>query len=58
MIDPEQIAKALQLLRSGQVVAYPTETYYGLGADALEPAAIERLVALKNRDVGKAVTGA
>ena len=36
--DPEQqekeIMEAVQLLRSGQVVAFPTETVYGLGANA------------------------
>ncbi len=43
------IAKAVALLRAGQVVALPTETVYGLGADALNPAAVARIFALKGR---------
>ena len=48
MIDAV-IAKAVALLRAGQVVALPTETVYGLGADALNPAAVARIFALKGR---------
>ena len=36
-------------LRSGGVVAYPTETVYGLGADATRAEALDRLVELKGR---------
>lgn len=43
------IARAVELLRAGQLVALPTETVYGLGADALNPAAVARLFALKGR---------
>ena len=43
------IAQAVELLRAGQVVALPTETVYGLGADALNPAAVARIFALKGR---------
>ena len=48
MIDA-LIAKAVALLRAGQVVALPTELVYGLGADALNPAAVARIFALKGR---------
>ena len=48
MIDA-LLAKAVALLRAGQVVALPTETVYGLGADALNPAAVARIFALKGR---------
>lgn len=48
MIDA-LIAQAVDLLRAGQVVALPTETVYGLGADALNPAAVARIFALKGR---------
>ena len=44
-----RIAKAVELLRAGQVVALPTETVYGLGADALNSAAVARIFALKGR---------
>ena len=37
----------------GEIVAFPTETYYGLGAAALHAGAIDRLVALKGRETGR-----
>jgi L-threonylcarbamoyladenylate synthase len=48
-VNDELIAKAVALLRAGQLVALPTETVYGLGADALNPAAVARIFALKGR---------
>lgn len=44
-----EIAQAVRRLRAGQVVAFPTETVYGLGADALNPDAVARVFALKGR---------
>lgn len=41
--------KALDLLKKGEVVAFPTETVYGLGADATQFNAVEKIFALKNR---------
>ena len=41
--------KAAKLIRAGELVAFPTETVYGLGANALDPAAIERIYAAKGR---------
>lgn len=46
---PDNIARAAELLRAGQLVALPTETVYGLGADAANPAATLRIYAAKNR---------
>jgi L-threonylcarbamoyladenylate synthase len=37
------------LIRSGELVAFPTETVYGLGANALDPAAVEKIYAAKGR---------
>jgi L-threonylcarbamoyladenylate synthase len=45
----DAIAQAVALLRRGRVVAIPTETVYGLAADTFNPAAIERVFALKGR---------
>ncbi len=42
-------------LRAGQLVVFPTETFYGLGADALSPAALARLFAVKGRDKDRPV---
>jgi len=43
------IARAAQMLRAGGLVAFPTETVYGLGADASNPQAVARLYAVKRR---------
>ena len=48
-VSPDAIAAAAQLLRGGGVVAIPTETVYGLGAVALNPAAVRRVFAIKGR---------
>ena len=40
----------MEVLRGGGVLAYPTEAVWGLGCDPLEPAAIEHLLQLKQRD--------
>jgi L-threonylcarbamoyladenylate synthase len=47
--DPAAIREAAALLRAGELVAFPTETVYGLGADALDPAAVARIFAAKER---------
>jgi L-threonylcarbamoyladenylate synthase len=57
-IDPdaparEAIARAGEVLRGSGVVAYPTETFYALGARAADPAACERIFLLKGREEGK-----
>ena len=44
-----EIRRAAEILRAGGLVAFPTETVYGLGADASSPAAIARLYAAKRR---------
>jgi len=43
------VASAAELLRSGQIVALPTETVYGLAADALNPEAVAKIFAAKER---------
>src|SRR6478672_244956 len=47
--DPTIIARAAELLRGGRLVAFPTETVYGLGANALDASAVARLYAAKGR---------
>jgi L-threonylcarbamoyladenylate synthase len=47
--NAEGIAAAVEVLRSGGVVAYPTETVYGLGVDARNAAALDRLYRIKER---------
>ncbi len=60
-IDPEMpdvdlIEEAVDCLLEGGIVAFPTETVYGIAADATNPRAVERLFALKGRAPGKAIT--
>ena len=45
----EAIGRAARLLRTGGLVAFPTETVYGLGANALDASAVERIFAAKQR---------
>src|SRR5450755_1814899 len=45
----EQIERAAQLLRTGALIAFPTETVYGLGADARNADAVRRIFAAKGR---------
>jgi len=47
--EPDLIADAAACLRRGGLVAFPTETVYGLGVAALDPAAVRRLFAAKGR---------
>jgi L-threonylcarbamoyladenylate synthase len=47
-MSPE-IERAIALLRQGELVAFPTETVYGLGADARNPAAVAKIFAAKGR---------
>lgn len=46
---PEDIARAGDILRSGGLVAIPTETVYGLAANALDPRAVKKIFAAKGR---------
>ncbi|MGB5569781.1 MAG: Sua5/YciO/YrdC/YwlC family protein, partial [Sedimenticolaceae bacterium] len=47
------LQRAVQLLRSGGVLPYPTEAVYGLGCDPLNRHAVERLLDIKKRPVQK-----
>lgn len=49
IITPENIEVAAACLRSGGLVAFPTETVYGLGANALDPLAVARIFEAKKR---------
>src|SRR3974390_948019 len=43
------IRRAAELIRAGRLVAFPTETVYGLGANALDAAAVQRIFEAKGR---------
>jgi len=44
-----EIEKGVKILRKGGVIAFPTDTVYGLGADAFNSTAVERIYEIKNR---------
>lgn len=48
-IDESSLARSKQIIESGGVVAIPTETVYGLGANAFDTAAVERIFEIKGR---------
>lgn len=48
-LQKETVAEAAELLRAGELVAFPTETVYGLGGDALMPDAARKIYAAKGR---------
>ncbi len=48
-VNSETIKKAVNHLKNGNLVAFPTETVYGLGADANNPEAVKRIFSAKNR---------
>ena len=47
--EEQDLQKAAEILRSGGLVAFPTETVYGLGANGLDGAAVDRIFAAKGR---------
>lgn len=54
-IDKEDLNKALETLKSGGLILYPTDTIWGIGCDATNPDAVEKIFALKGRDKGKSM---
>jgi tRNA threonylcarbamoyl adenosine modification protein (Sua5/YciO/YrdC/YwlC family)/ribose 5-phosphate isomerase B len=53
--DPSALDVALEVLRRGGVVAFPTDTVYGVGAHAFQPEAVQQLYVAKNRPIEKAI---
>ncbi|GAC1342996.1 MAG: L-threonylcarbamoyladenylate synthase [Myxococcales bacterium] len=51
--QPRHVARAVELLAGGGLLAYPTDTYFGLGCDLFQKRAIERLARLKGRSEKK-----
>ncbi|HEX2851349.1 MAG TPA: Sua5/YciO/YrdC/YwlC family protein, partial [Acidimicrobiales bacterium] len=52
VLRADEISRAAALLRDGRLVAFPTETVYGLGADATQPLAVRRVFEAKGRPPG------
>ena len=53
--DPQVITAAVKVLKAGGLLAFPTTGLYGLGADALDPRAVERVFRIKQRDLDKPI---
>jgi L-threonylcarbamoyladenylate synthase len=53
--DRTALDEAAAIVRAGGLVAFPTESFYGLGADALDPAAVERVCRAKGRPSDKPI---
>ena len=51
----EYIQKALEVLRNGGVILYPTDTVWGIGCDATDPAAVAKVYAIKKRADSKSL---
>ncbi len=54
-VNPENpqtrhISKIVDILKNGGIIAYPTDTFYGIGCDIMNKKAIERIYQIKNRD--------
>ncbi|MBN1770101.1 MAG: Sua5/YciO/YrdC/YwlC family protein, partial [Deltaproteobacteria bacterium] len=45
--EPRKVARAVEVLRGGGVIAYPTGTVYGIGCNLMDRKAIERVYAIK-----------
>jgi L-threonylcarbamoyladenylate synthase len=52
LIEASEIRRAAALIRAGELVAFPTETVYGLGANALDAAAVAKIFVAKGRPAG------
>ena len=55
MTQAEDIRQAVEVLRRGGVVLYPTDTIWGIGCDATNEAAVRRVYEIKQRDDSKAL---
>jgi L-threonylcarbamoyladenylate synthase len=53
--QPGAIKQAAEILKKGHIVAFPTDTLYGIGVDPFNPAAIERLYQVKGRAAEKGI---
>ena len=51
----EHIQQALEVLRNGGVILYPTDTVWGIGCDATDPEAVAKVYAIKNREDSKSL---
>lgn len=53
ILRPENLDRVVEILKNGGVIVYPTETTYGLGCDATNQEAVNKIFKIKGRDQGK-----
>ena len=51
--EPSAIGRAIDLLRAGEIIGFPTDTVYGIGADVFNEEAVRKIFAAKKRDLHK-----
>lgn len=51
----DDMSRALETLRNGGIILYPTDTIWGLGCDATNPEAVEKIYLIKGRSESKAM---
>ena len=54
-VNREDLNQALETLKNGGLILYPTDTIWGIGCDATNPEAVEKVFALKGRDKSKSM---
>lgn len=55
MLDQSEIGKAISILKNGGVIAFPTDTVYGIGANAFDEKAVEKIYQIKGRPKNKPI---
>jgi len=55
MKQEDDIKKAIEVMRKGGIILYPTDTVWGIGCDATNAEAVAKVYALKRRDDSKAL---
>ena len=55
MFEQEDLKKAVEVLRQGGVILYPTDTIWGLGCDATNPDAVQKIFGIKQREDSKSM---
>lgn len=51
--QPRLVAKVVNILKDGGIIAYPTDTFYGIGCDIMNKKAIQKIYQIKQRDASK-----
>ena len=51
----KELQAALEVLRAGGLILYPTDTVWGIGCDATDPEAVAKVYAIKNREDSKSL---